>query len=316
MIGKVKPVTIVAGYGLQRHRNGGQTIRAILSLTAITGNIGKSGAGFNYANLQSYIYDDPKEPLSYYPDPEKDKPFRRTISMAGLGQDIIRTRDPEIKAVWIERGNPVLQSPDSETVVRALSGLEFRIVVDQFMTDTAMAADLILPAKNMFEQSDIIGSYWSPYVQFKPKVLEPPGEVMPESEIYYHLDKLLKSGTGSDLIPEPGNENIEKWLERRIAANPVLTLDNLKQGPVLAPGLREIAYQDLQFDTPSGRIELKSDQASELWGVSLLPDYSEGIITENRGFPLAFLTPNTGSRIHSQFGNLEIIRETDRKAGS
>ena len=68
IIGKNGPLTILPGYGLQRHQNGGQTIRSILLLCILTGNIGKPGSGFNYANLQSYIYDDPKEPLSYYPD--------------------------------------------------------------------------------------------------------------------------------------------------------------------------------------------------------------------------------------------------------
>jgi anaerobic selenocysteine-containing dehydrogenase len=98
LIGNEKHVTFLPGYGLQRYQNGGQTIRSILSLAAITGNIGRTGTGFNYANLQSYIYDDLKEPLSYYPDPEKDKPFRR-ISMARLGIDILHAKDPEISGL-------------------------------------------------------------------------------------------------------------------------------------------------------------------------------------------------------------------------
>ena len=76
IVGKSGPLTILPGYGLQRHKNGGQTIRAILLLSVLTGNIGKSGAGFNYANLQSYIFDDIREPLSYYPDPVNDMPIQ------------------------------------------------------------------------------------------------------------------------------------------------------------------------------------------------------------------------------------------------
>ena len=113
------PVTIIPGYGLQRHYNGGQTIRSILSLCILTGNIGKPGAGFNYANLQGYVFDNTREPLSYYPDPEKDLPFRRIISMARLGKDMLSASDPPLKAAWIERGNPVLQSPDTSSVIKA-----------------------------------------------------------------------------------------------------------------------------------------------------------------------------------------------------
>jgi anaerobic selenocysteine-containing dehydrogenase len=311
IIGTGGPVTIIPGYGLQRHLNGGQTIRAILSLSVLTGNIGKPGSGFNYANLQSYIFDDIKEPLSYYPDPEKDFPFRKTVSMAKLGRDISDARDPGIKAIWIERGNPLLQAPETNSVKKAFSDLEFRVVVEQFMTDTAAVADIILPAKEMFEQSDIIGSYWSPYVQFKPGIIEPPGEVIPESEIYYHLAKRLSINADRGLIPEPGNANIEKWLEKRIKGYSDLTLDDLRNGPRLAPGLQQIAYSDMKFDTPSGRIELYSAEAAQKWGVSPLPEYNpndEG--GKDNEFPLVLITPNTASRIHSQFGNLNIIRTT------
>jgi anaerobic selenocysteine-containing dehydrogenase len=314
IIGNNGPVTILPGYGLQRHQNGGQTIRSLLLISVLTGNIGKSGSGFNYANLQSYIFDKIKEPLSYYPDPEKDKPFRRIISMAKLGTDILKTSNPELKAIWIERGNPLLQSPDTLTVKKALSRLEFKVVIDQFMTDTAAAADIILPAKDMFEQSDIVGSYWSPYVQFKPKVIESPGEVLPESEIYYHLAKILNLNISEELVPEPGNVNIEHWLEKRIKGYSELTLDNLKKAPILAPGLQHIAWEDLKFETPSGKIEIYSSDAQKKWGISPLPGYTEiNYTNEERKFPLEFITPNKGSRIHSQFGNLAIIKQTNEE---
>ena len=311
IIGTNSPLTILPGYGLQRHQNGGQTIRSVLLLSVITGNIGKSGSGFNYANLQSYIFDDVKEPLSYFADSEKDIPFRKTISMAKLGSDMLKTKDPELKAIWIERGNPILQSPDTNSVKKAFSSLTFKVVVEQFMTDTANYADIILPAKDMFEQSDIIGSYWSPYIQFKPKVIQSPGEVMPESEIYYHLAKRLNLNITQEMIPEPGNNNIEQWLENRIRGYSKITLDNLRMAPLLAPGLQQIAWEDLKFNTPSGKIELYSHEAEMKWGISPLADYTEiNNSKEDKKYPLVFLTPNTGSRIHSQFGNLKIIKET------
>jgi anaerobic selenocysteine-containing dehydrogenase len=309
-IGNRKPVTILPGYGLQRHQNGGQTIRCILLLSVLTGNLGKAGSSFNYANLQSYIFDHLKEPLSYYPDQAKDQPFRRTISMTKLGADILNTSDPDLRAIWIERGNPILQSPDTNKVKKAFSALSFKVVIDQFMTDTAKFADIILPAKDIFEQSDIVGSYWSPYIQFKPKVMQSYGEVLPESEIYFHLAKKLKLSFTKEQIPEPGNDNIEKWLEERIRGFSEITLDQLKKGPVLASDLQLIAYEDMKFSTASGKIEIYSTEAEEKWGISPLPDYNNLLQTqEEQKFPLALVTPNIGSRIHSQFGNLKIIKE-------
>lgn len=303
------PLTIIPGYGLQRHYNGGQTIRSILSLSVLTGNIGKPGAGFNYANLQSYIFDDLKEPLSYYPDPEKDIPFRRTVSMTNLGRDICSTADPGLNAAWIERGNPLLQSPDSFFVRKAFSDIEFKVVVEQFMNDTAAIADIILPAKDMFEQSDILGSYWSPYICFKPGIIKSPGDVMPESEIYFHLAQRMHLDIDTNILPVPGNDNIEKWLEKRMQGYSELTLDDLKNGPVQAPGLQEIAYSDMKFTTPSGKIELYSSEAFSKWGISPVPEYrSDNLDTGDTKYPLNFLTPNISGRIHSQFGNLNIIR--------
>ena len=60
---------------------------------------------------------------------------------------------------------------------QAFRSLDFRVVVEQFLTDTAREADIILPAKSMFEQTDVIGAYWHPYLQLRPKVMDLPGEV-------------------------------------------------------------------------------------------------------------------------------------------
>ncbi len=313
MIADGGPVTFLPGYGLQRYTNGGQTIRCVLALALITGNIGKEGAGFNYANLQSYIYDDILEPDSYYPDKDADLPFRRTISMATLGRDMLKTTDPPLKLAWVERGNPLTQSPESNLVRQAFERLEYRVVVEQFMTDTAALADIILPAKNMFEQTDVIGSYWSPYVQLKPKILEPPGDVMTESDYYFHLAARLGiSIPDFSLIPPPGDDNIRLWLEERMKVHPSVTLNSLEEGPQISPSLERIAYSDLTFKTPSGKAELVSDSFTQKWGVNRVPDYSppNNSSKEDSRFPLWFLSPNTGSRIHSQFGNLDIIGET------
>jgi anaerobic selenocysteine-containing dehydrogenase len=181
------------------------------------------------------------------------------------------------------------------------------------MTDTAAEADIIIPAKNMFEQSDIIGSYWNPYVQLKPKILEPAGEVKPETEIYYLMAQRLRYSKEeiSKWLPEPGDENIQAYLKQRMKAFPQLKWEELQEGPVLAPGLEEIAFSNLRFNTPSGKIELKSDVAKELWGVNQLPTYEELIEGEDRHkaeYSIQLLSPNTKNRIHSQFGNLAMIR--------
>jgi len=308
MAGSSERMTVIAGYGLQRYTNGGQTIRSILSIPVITGMIGRPGCGFNYANLQSYIFDRVKEPLSYYPDPENDGPFRRAISMAKFSNDFFALRDPFIEVAWIERGNPVTQLPDSSEVIRALKSVPFRVVVEQFMTDTAALADIILPARGIFEQADIVSSYWHPYIQYKPAVTDAPGEVIPESEIYRHLaDRMGIEADGINEIPLPGE--YDKWLIEHISHTPGLSVGELMEKPVIPWQVEEPAYREGKFSTPSGRIELWSDDATRLWGVSPLPSYDTPGDFGEADLPFRLMTPNIASRIHSQFGNLEIIKD-------
>ncbi|MEA1876512.1 MAG: molybdopterin-dependent oxidoreductase [Bacteroidota bacterium] len=309
LIGNVKPMTLIPGYGMQRYANGGQTIRCLLALSVLTGNIGKPGACWHYANLQSYVFDEIKEPESYYPGVE-NACFRRKVSMARLGEDMLKLKSPEIKMIWVERGNPLTQNPDSETNYKAFRKAEFRVVVEQFMTDTALEADLILPAKNMFEQSDIIGSYWNPYIQLKRKVLEPAGEVKPETEIYYLLAKLLGFDPEDikENIPEPGDEAIDNYLQQYLDQFPELSIEKLREGPQFAKCHEEIPFADGIFPTPSGKIELLSHQASTKWGVPSLPTF-EPLADHPKEYPLQLLSPNSKNRIHSQFGNLQIIKQ-------
>lgn len=306
-IGHAVRLTIVAGYGLQRYTNGGQTIRAILSLPVITGMIGKEGCGFNFANLQSYIFDKVKEPQSYYPDAVADTPFRRAISMATFGRDFFAMKEPPVKVAWIERGNPLIQLPGSTAVREALESLSFMVVVEQFMTDTAAMADIILPAKGVFEQADVTGSYWNPYIQYKPEAGERQGEVLPESEIYRHLADRMGLLNGSDTaIPAP--EEYHSWLMKRISDTPGFDRQQLLQKPVIPAQNEQPAYAAMLFNTPSGRIELWSERAVTLWRVSPLPSFDPPSDFGEAHLPFRLMTPNIASRIHSQFGNLEVIR--------
>jgi anaerobic selenocysteine-containing dehydrogenase len=311
-IGSVRPVTINAGFGMQRYTNSGQAMRAIIALLAITGNVGKPGAGWIFANLQSQIFDEVKDPIAFYPPEKPDGVVRVSISTSRLGQDMLSSDGPPLRMMWVERGNPVTQNPETNTVLRAIRSLDFRVVVDQFMTDTAREADIVLPSKTMFEQTDVINAYWHPYIQIKQKVIDPPGEVKPESEVYWQLAKKLEIPDDeiAGKIPGPSDAEVEAFLEDKLKRFEALSLDRLREGPVLVPGHEEVAFADCVFPTSSGRIELFSDEARERWGVDEVPDFFESEESvRTRSYPLYFMTPNTKNRIHSQFNNLETIRK-------
>ena len=94
-----------------------------------------------------------------------------------------------------------------------------------------------------------------------------------------------------------------------------LSLDSFREGPVLAPGGEDVAFADGVWPTPSGKIELLSEEAAVRWGNDHLPRPGLPGETAAEGdskYPLQMMTPNTKNRIHSQFGNLKIIQAYDR----
>lgn len=312
-LGRLRPVTFTVGFGMQRYTNAGQALRAMQALLVLTGNLGRPGAGWVYANLATQVFGPVKDPLDFYPPERPDGVVRVSLSTARLGRDLLAQQDPPVRVAWVERGNPLCQNPETPAVREAFRRLAFRVVVDERLTDTAREADLVLPSKSLFEQTDVIGAYWHAYLQLRRKVVAPPGEVRPETDLYRALGpRLGLSDADLDaVLPSPGDAGVEAWLARRLA--PLgLSLADLEAGPVLAPGAEEVAFADGRYPTPSGRIELWSAEARARWGVAELPEYRPPVASPGPGRPpLRLLTPNTKNGIHSQFLKVSVIRALD-----
>jgi anaerobic selenocysteine-containing dehydrogenase len=300
---RAHPALLIAGFGLQRHRNAGQTVRAAALLPALTGNVGKAGGGWQYANLASHRLQAP-------PLPPRPRGPTRSFPTSRLGREIIESADPEIRAAWFEKANPASQHPRTAAVVEGLGGLDLVVVVDQFLTKTARCAHYVLPAKSMFEQEDLVTAYWHPYLQFRARVMEPPPGVKTETEIWQLLCE--RFGFDTDFLTRHPREILRSMLP----AGQEDLLERLERGPVDPSGKSDVAFEDGRFPTPSGKIEFESEQAGRLWGVDPLPAYlplEEGHESQAvRRYPLQLLTCKTRERIHSQFGNLDWIRDVER----
>ncbi len=95
-----------------------------------------------------------------------------------------------------------------------------------------------------------------------------------------------------------------------------VAMEDLALRPVDPTGHGDIAFADLRFPTPSGKIEFESAEAARLWGVDPVPDYvalGEGHESPHAAtYPLQLLSCKTRDRIHSQFGNLDWVRDVER----
>ena len=287
--GQAKPSAIVLGYGPQRYQNGGNTIRCIDALGAITGNIGVAGGGVNYADrsMRRYIGGEVKESRRHVQ-------ASRTFVLPQLAEFLMTANDPPIQSIFILKANPLVQIGHINKSLRAWHRVPFKVVFDMFMTDTARHADMVLPCTSILEEEDLVyTSMFSPYLNISNRAVDPPEGVRSEYEVFKQLARAL------GLTTYPYISRAE-FLKRAIA--PLtdafgLTLDHLQSAPFALPG-KAIAWQDKKFATPSGKYELVSDLAAEA-GQSPLPQFVEPAVAPDE-FPLRLITAHWKDSMHSQ----------------
>lgn len=285
-----KPAGIFIGYGLQRYSNGGNTVRCIDALGAITGNIGLSGAGVNYANqsFPKYTAGEIKKSKSYARN-------RRTFSVAKVAEFLETANDPPIKCMMISKANPLVQGPDITRALKAFEGVEFKVVIDMFMTDTARHADLVLPCTSVLEEEDIIYTgMFSPYINFSVRAVDPPKGVMSEYDFFAALARRMAITRYPFISPKDFLRGAIQPLKEKFGVG----YDELKNKYCFSLPGREIPWQDGVFATPSGKYELYSERALKD-GQSPLPVFIEGEKGDKQ-YPLRLLTPHTKNSLHSQ----------------
>jgi anaerobic selenocysteine-containing dehydrogenase len=284
-----KTASIYIGFGMQRYHNAGNNIRCIDAVAAVTGKIGEKGCGVNYAakSISPYLFDLYKKSGIYAKN-------RRLFTVGKLGQFLEQDQDPPVKAIFVACANPLTQSPDLEKTVKNFSRVEFKVVFDHFMTDTAKQADIVLPAAFVFEQEDLFAtSMYSPVLNYSQKAIDPPEGLMPEFEFYLKLAE--KMG-----LENLGFKDSQDYLRKSV--QPLLEKLGKQFSQLSDSYLRietdEIAWENKVFETPSGKIELYSEKALQS-GLSPLPAFIEPGCGNDQ-LPLRLLTCHTIDSMHSQ----------------
>lgn len=286
-----RPSSIMLGYGLQRYSNGGNTVRAIDALAALAGNIGVPGGGVNYANRRVPDYID-QNLLEGAGLAQRQRRYPRPKMAAFIEQ----AESPPIRMFFNARANPVTQAMDSGRLIRALSKVPFKVTIDLFMTDTAAVSDLVLPCRHFLEDEDIIfTSMGHSYINYCNRAVEPRPWIPSELWIFNGLAERL----GLDNFPI---RNAKWWLERALlplTKQKGITLDRLKKGPIKLPGISDVAWENLMFKTPSGKIELYSEKAKKD-GHSPVAVYRDINPRPTDRYPYRLLTPHKRTSLHSQ----------------
>ncbi|MGA7673282.1 MAG: molybdopterin-dependent oxidoreductase, partial [Nitrolancea sp.] len=260
--------------GIQRHGNGGQTVRAIMALPAVAGHVGKRGGGLMYSTSGFSSWDD--EVVGHA---SECPPVPRIINMNRLGAALTgEVVDPPVKSLYVFNANPVTSTPNAPLIVKGLMRDDlFTVVHELFMTDTALYADIVLPATTQLEQTDFHRGYGHRFLQYNAPAIEPLGE----AKSNWDVTQLLATAMGFEepWLHESVDEAIDGLLEGSRSANPFLegiTLERLKSEgtvPLNFDVRGEVPFADGQFPTPSGKLELKCEEIARL-GLDPLPAYT------------------------------------------
>lgn len=271
LYGSCKPGLLRMADGINRNRNGGQNVRAVCALPAITGQYGVRGGGLGYSTSGYLQWD--RETVHRWS--ECPKPGR-TVNMNRLGAALTGEADrPPIMGLYVFGANPATSTPNAGKIVEGLKRDDLLTVVhDLFLTDTADHADLVLPATSQLEHTDLHKSYGHTFLTYNRPAIAPLGECKSTWEVMGLLADAL--GFREPWLHQSPDEVIAEVLAGTAKHNPFLagiTLEKLKAiGPIPLNVDSSIPFAGGHFPTPSGKVELFSQRLADL-GIDPLPGH-------------------------------------------
>lgn len=285
------PALIRCGWGLERNRNGGSAVAAVLALPAVAGKFGVRGGGYTMSNAAAWTLD----PAAWRSTVEADT---RIINMNHLGRVLTDPIDPPIEMLFVYNCNPVATMPDQNRVIRGLARDDlFTVVFDQVMTDTAMFADVVLPATTFLESYDVAKGYGSLSLQLVQPAIEPVGEARPNVQVFAELARRL------DVPTKNGAQTDAEALLHVLQGVPERSRAQLTEGTVAIPdyGPSPIQFVDVFPRTTDGKVHL-CPEALDREAPAGLYGYQPDPASDDH--PLALISPSSDKTISSTLGEL------------
>jgi len=306
-----KPAAIRLNYGMQRVKGGGNAVRAIACLPALTGAWRHRAGGLLLANSGNFLV---QRAALQRPDLLAERE-PRTINMSTIGSVLMQPASeafgPHIQALVVYNSNPVAVAPQSGQVIEGFAREDlFTVVLEHFQTDTADYADYILPATTQLEHWDIHSTYGHTDILLNRPAIAPMGESKTNTDIFRALAKRMG-------FADPCFEEDDETL-CRMAFAPTQDMDELfKKGftHLKSPNgqpLPDAPFAEGAFPSPSGKCEFYSQRLADM-GQDGLPDYIANyeVPQSNSEFPLAMISPPARNFLNSSFVNLQSLRDIE-----
>jgi anaerobic selenocysteine-containing dehydrogenase len=289
------PAAIRCGWGVERNRNGGSAVAAILALPAVGGKFGVRGGGYTMSNSVAWKIDT----AAAVAEPE---PPTRIVNMNRLGEALLEYDSPPVEVLFVYNSNALATTPNQEKVRRGLEREDlFTVVFDQVLTDTARYADVVLPATSFLEHRELARGYGAMVLHRIEPAAAPAGEARSNREVFAEL--VLRLG-----LERPGDPTTDQELENALlAASPApvpaavaAALD--RDGMDFAPsGWAPVQFVDVFPRTADRKVHLvpeELDREAPLGLYGFQPDPGD------ERHPLALISPATNRTISSTLGQL------------
>jgi len=313
-----RPSVIRLNYGVQRSEGGGTATRAIAMLPCIIGSWQEVGGGLQLSTSGGAQFN---TAALKRPDLMRSALGReaRTINMVELGRVLNYVNDPPVKALFVYNSNPAAVCPNHNEVIRGLKRPDlFTVVHEQFFTDTADYADIVLPATTFFEHKDLQKGYGHYYVQVSNQAIAPLGECRSNVDVSRALAERM--GFEEPCFKEKVDEMIDCALDVENPRFEGLTRERLEQGAVrLNFGDHDSAdvflpFAHGNFRTSSGKA-LLYNEAMKVQGLDPVADFRPPLESRHGGrlarFPLELLARKHDNFLNSTFSNLPSLQQME-----
>jgi len=293
-----RPAAIRANYGIQRTERGGNAMRAIAALPAITGSWREIGGGLQLSTSGAFQFNRAALEMPELQTRSALGREARVINMSELGKALVDVNDPPVKALVVYNSNPAAIAPNQNKVLAGMRRTDlFTVVLEQFQTDTADYADIVLPATTFLEHTDLYLAYGHYHLQLARPVVPAPGEARSNVDVFRALSRRM--GFDDACFAESEDDMIRRLLASDHPFLGGITLERLERERsvrlnVPAPFL---PFAEGGFATPSGKCELGNFE--------YVPPVESrlGDAVLRARFPLELVSSKNDDSMNSTFGN-------------
>ena len=303
----VRPAVIRVNYGIQRSERGGNAVRVIAMLPAVTGSWREEGGGLLLSTSQAFQLN---RAALERPDLQMKSPIgreSRLVNMSELGKVLDGLDSPRVHSLFVYNSNPAAIAPNQNLVRKGMERDDlFTVVIEQFQTDTADYADILLPTTTFLEHTDLYFAYGHYYMQMARPALPAPGETKPNVEIF----RLIAERMGIDeaALRASDDEMIGDLLNSEHPFVKGITLEQLEREhsvrlQVSGKGEPFLPFREGGFGGAGGKCNLDVSK------IDYTPPIESRLGDEEirAKYPLELISPKYDDAMNSTFGHRERV---------